>query len=510
MAVGKTNNPLEKDLTPEEIRQMVNYNFQTDLFSQGFLKDISEEELKTYLSNPTTYKKKLEKYAMYQYITEGDVFAQFDLTRILPNLNYYIKPYKSTKNDEKKITDCRKCIDELNHKELSRDIISQLVSTGTVCGLIVGKETPKSKDDPYVVLFDDLEYIFPGRRLNGKWTVWIDLSYFTLQNNLDYKFDLLENLSPYVTSEDVENYIKNPSECRYIELPVERSICLRTHTLKRNQRFGIPWNTQSIYDIKHKQKLRNLEKNVANKVINSVAILTIGIKNSETSTYKKIGTKLARSTFATVKNGLNKSGDSEKCSIIGLPEFADLKWADTDPGDALDPEKITSINDDISAGLGVARGLITGKDTTYAVANLNLDIFFRKISEILENIEYEVYNKIIRLILPKTYANNYRFVYEKNMPLSNSERIQYLKHLADSGYSIRYVVEMLGLDFNEFINQSLFEIEDLDLRNKIKPPLTSYTATGDDLGGSDSNGDLKETTEKSKGSDDDNPKPSKK
>lgn len=490
---GKNGDVLERYLTPEEIEYM-SQAISLDRYNNGMLKDIDPETLQKYLSNPSMYKKELQKYAWYQYITDGDIFALFDMVRILPNLNYAIKSLNPCKSDESRILNVRKVLTELNHKELTRDIVSQLVSSGTVCGVILGKTTPKSKDNPYVIIFDDLEYIFPGRRVGGKWTVWIDLNYFTIKGNLDYKMDLLSSLDPFITVEDIQNYLDKGEEYRYIEIPPERSVCIRTHTLRRNQRFGLPWNHSSIFDSKHKQKLKDLEKSVSNKVINSVAVLTIGLDN-ETSTYKKIGKPLATSIFNNVKRGLTETKD-DAAAIISLPEFAKIQWPDLGGDDALDSSNTEAVTSDISMSTGLARGLITGTDTTYAVAKLNLDLFFRRVSEILENIENEVFNKIIKIVLPKSAGNNYLFEYEKQYPISLEDKVQMLKSLSDSGYSVRYLVEALGIDFNEFIKNSLYEIDELKLRDKIKPPLTSFTATGEDLNGEKK--DLNENTEKDK------------
>lgn len=491
------NSIQERDLSPEELLSMVNSlnGFSTDRYSNGVLKDVDEKELQKWLANPTRYKDKLEKYAMYQYITQGDVFTLFDMVRVLPNLNYNINTLTPNKSNQNRLLTCRRYLNEVNHKELTRDIVSQLVSSGTVVGVWIGKEDSKSKECPYLMLFDDLEYFFPGRRIRGKWTVWCDLSYFSISSNMDYRMDLLDNLYPYITREDYENYLAN-EEYRYVELPVSRSVCLRTHTLKRNQRFGFPWNTSAIFDIKHKQKLRNLEKVASNKVMNAVAVLTLGLDN-ESSTWKKLGKTLTKSTFESVKKGLtdNKEGET---SIVGLPEWGKIEYPDTHVGDVLDPEKITSINDDVSNDIGVSRGLTTGKDTTYAVAKLDLDILFNRIGEVLESIESEVYNKFLRIILPNSIAYNFIFEYEKTYPLSSSEKLSALQYLAGSGYAIKPMVESLGIDFEQFIAQSLYEIEELDLRNKIKPPLTSYTATSEDL----NSGDLSESTESSQDNND--------
>lgn len=494
---------MERDLSPEEYMSMMNtMMFSTDRYSGGVLKDVDEKDLQKWMANPDRYNGELQKYAFYQYITEGDIFSLFDLVRVLPNLNYNINTLTPSKTNIARLQTCRKYLTEINHKELTRDITSQLVSTGTVVGLWVGKENSKTKECPYCLLFDDLEYFFPGRRVRGKWTVWCDLSYFSTSS--DYRMEVLDNLAPYITIEDYNNFLEKGEEFRYVEFPIERSVCIRTHTIRRNQRFGIPWNTQAIYDIKHKQKLRNLEKVASNKVMNAVAVLTMGLKDSEEATWKKLGKKLTKSTFDAVKKGLSENKEGE-ASVVGLPEWGKLEYPDTNVNEVLDPAKITSVNDDISNDIGVARGLTTGKDTTYAVAKLDLDIIFNKIGEILENIEYEVYNKFLKIILPTTIASNFVFEYEKTYPLNATEKMATLQYLATSGYSIKPLVELMGLDFQEFIDQSLYEIKELKLRDEIVPPLTSNTMTGQDAGTS-----TNASTENSKENNDSKtPKPSK-
>lgn len=470
---------LKRDLSPEEFRSMT---FNSPLYTKGLLKDIDEKTLQRYLANPEEYKEELEKYAIYQYISNGDVFQLFDLTRVLPNLNYRIKTLKTRSRSDKHSLECRRCLKEINHKELTRDILSQVISSGTVVGVWVGREDNRQKEYPYLMIFDDLEYFFPARRKNGKWTVWCDLAYFDSVHDIDTKADMIENLDPYVTIEDYNNYKKNGEEYRYIEFPVERSICIRTHTLKRNQRFGIPWNTQAIFDLKHKQKLKDLEKVASQKVMNAVAVLTLGIDGGE-STYKKLGEKLTRSVFESVKKGLMENKDGE-VSVVGLPEFAKLTYPNQNV-DVLDPDKMESITSDISNGVGVSRTVTTGNGGTYASAKLNLEVLFDRIGELLEMIESEVYNKLIQIILPSTVNKDYYLEYEKEYPLSNAEKASYFMQLSQSGYSIRPLLEVLGQDFDEFIENSLYEIEELGLREKIKPPLTSYTVTADDIDGSE-------------------------
>ena len=59
-----------------------------------------------------------------------------------------------------------------------------------------------------------------------------------------------------------------------------------------------------------------------------------------------------------------------------------------------------------------------------------------------------------------------------------------MKSLHEKGYSLRPLCELLGLDFNDYIANSKYEIEDLKLRETIVPPLSTYTMTGSDVAGS--------------------------
>lgn len=467
-------NEAKKDLSPQEFQSMA---FTSEVFANGLVNDIDVTTLQRYMANPEANKDKLQKYAMYQYISNGDIFQLFDLIRVLPNLNVKIKTLKGGQATEKHTYSVRKVLKEINHKELTRDLLSQLTSSGTLVGLWVGNEDIKSKESPYLMIFDNLEYFFPARRVRGKWTVWCDLSYFDNLSNDVSKYDMIENLSPYVTIEDYKNYKEKGEEYRYIEFPIERSVCLRTHVLKRNQRFGIPWNTQSIYDIKHKEKLRNLEKVASNKVMNAVAVLTLGLDNEKT-TYKQLGEKLTRSVFTSVKSGLMDNKDGE-ASVVGLPEWAKLDYP-SQKTDVLNPDKMDSINSDIKNSTGISSVLTNGQGGNYASAKLNLDIIFSRIGELLENIENEVYNKLIKLILPSTVYNDFYIEYEKTYPLSNKEKIDILMKLHDKGYSLRYAVESIGIDFDEYIQNSKEEITGMKLREEIFPPMNTNNISAND------------------------------
>ncbi|EPB8173048.1 hypothetical protein ACRTAL_002223 [Clostridium perfringens] len=488
--------------------------FTSDLFTDGVTNEVNMDTIKQWLASPQKYKKELEKYAIYQYISNGDIFQLFDLMRILPKLNYSIKTLKlNNKNNEYTLA-CRRAMKDINHKELTRDILSQTISSGTLCGLWVGgspnKKGKKNKiqETPYPILFNNLECFFPARRKRGKWAIWCDLSYFDDIDEDDYKQGLFEELNPYINEKMLNAYANDPN-CRYIEFPIERSICIRTHVLRRNQRFGLPWNTPAIKDIKHQEKLKNLEKVAANKVMNAVSVLTIGNdKNPEDYGWKAVG-KAVRSNIAKdVKRVLNTNKDGET-SVVILPEFCDFEQK-APQTNVLNPEKFQSINSDIGNDIGIARTLTNGQGGNYASANLNLEIIYNRISELLESIEVEVYNKLFQIILPSDIGQDYYLEYEKGYPLSTTEKAKMFKELHMLGYSLKPLVELLGEDFDDYVENSIYEIEEMDLREKIKPPMSTYTMSGDEeVGkpkGEQSNNDSTITVEENGGNS--QPKPS--
>lgn len=466
------NSTMERDLSPEEINALFSH-FQTRLFNKGIIDDITIEDAQKYLSNPEQYKSTLEKIAMYYYISNGDIFQLFDLTKILPTLNYQIKTLKHDSKTEKNIFLCKQSLKKVSHKELTRDLISQLITSGTLTGLWIGDK----KDDLYLMVFDNLEYFFPAYRKNGKWAIWCDLSYFDTLSDISRDIQF-ENLSPYITKDDYENYKKDRENYKYVELPLERSICLRTHTLKRNQRFGIPWVTQGLYDILHKKTLRDLEKSVSNKIINAIAVMTIG---NEQNPNLKMNSKIKKKVYGNARTALEKNENSDGITMIGIPEWAKIEFPDM-KSNALESNKFDSINNDITNTLGYSRVLTNGTGGNFASAKLNLDIIFRRISEILEGLETEVYGKLFSLILPKSVADNYYIEYDKSSPLTNKEKADIYYKLHSLGYTVKPLIEMIEDDYEEFIEQTLDEIENKKLRERVIPPMSSYTTSGKDGG----------------------------
>lgn len=348
--IKKVDMETEKQLN--SIAEMYVDGFISKMFSDGILNDFSVNQLNEYLTNPDNYIRELENIAKYYYITSGEVFQLFDLAKVLPTLNYKIVSFIKNKNNEKNTLLCMKVLKKLKHKQLTRDLISQTISSGTLTGIWLG-----DKRKPYLHIFNRVDKAYPSHMINGEWVVVLDLSWLDDMSDKE-RACFIRNLSPYVTETMYQKYQENNTEeTRLIELPQERTICLKTHTLQRNQQFGLNWALTGLYDLHHKKKLKDLEKAIANKLMTAIAVLTIGSENNENHSSMKLPKELKKKIHANVKTVLEKNLANGKVPVIALPEFANLSFPEM-KSEALDPKKFESINSDVTSAYSYAKGLM--------------------------------------------------------------------------------------------------------------------------------------------------------
>lgn len=452
--------------------------FVIDLFNKDIIKTINLQTLTMWFSNPDEYMDKINTLLSYYYIVDGNVFQLYDLIFSLPRLNNYkietIEKNDTYSDDIKKI---RLMLEKkINHKELTRDLLIQLASKGTVVATWLN-----IKKDPYLYVFDDLKYVYPYGRVNGKMTSVIDLSWLDSMDE-SQREAIYGNLSPIITRKKYDIYLKdkNKIENKLIILPPETTLTARIHTLSRNQRLGVPFGTQILFDIQHKQKLKDLETAIANKIIRAIAVLKFKGKDDN-------DIKVKPSDKKKVFNGVRKALEQNTVSnngitCIAIPDFATFEFPDIKNGDkVLDPDKYTSVDKDISSAMGISRVLTNGMDGNYSSAKLNLDMLYSKIGILLEKIEV-VYNQLIEIILGEN-GYNYIFEYNKEAPIPKDKILDTLKNLQDKGYSTKYVLDMLGIDSQRYFEESIYEIEELKLREKIIPPQSTYTYNGENKDG---------------------------
>jgi hypothetical protein len=494
------------DMESEEYKKMLNdyqdyaatfaSGFITQLFSQGIINEIDSETLKKYFANPDQFQKEIEDLAQYYYISSAEVHQLYELIEALPTLNYKIDSFEKDKKQDKFVSMINKALHKVKHKRLTRDLLKQTSTAGTLVGIWLG-----GKSNPYPYIFDDIKHIFPADRKNGEWVCLIDLNW--LKNMSDsYRTSQINNLSPYVTQQDYDNFIKDSNK-KYVELPQDRTFVLQTGKLKRNQGLGTSWVTPGLYDVLHKKKLKDVERAIANKIINAVAVLTIGHMGNEKNneyTNLKLPKAVKQKIHSGVKSALEKN-ESNGVTVVSIPDFAKIEFPDV-KSDGLDGKKFEHINGDIQSAYGLSGSLLNGTGSNFAGAKLNLDTLYKRIGVMLEDIEQEVYQKLINIILPFSQRDNTYMVYDKETPLTLKEKVDILSKMNDKGWSTKHIVDMLpGVSWESYLEQTLHETDVLDLQNKIKPYKTSHTMNGDEAGRPPDDNPDNENTVKSKTTD---------
>lgn len=517
---GSKNEFSKKDI--EKLQERVNelekssnsYDEVIDSFIDGFIidtennmKTISNETLQKWFSNPDEYMKEINDLLTYYFIIDGNIGQLYDLFFSLSPLNYRIKVLERTNSYEEDMMKLKDAFErKVNHKILTREILVQTVHDGTCIGTWLG-----NRREPYFEVFDNLDYIYPYGKYKGKMVGVFDLSYLDSLKEEQQKA-IFENLSPIVTKSKYNKYkncndIEKKKVYQLIVLPPETTLVARSRILSGNQRLGLPYGTQAIFDLQHKQKMKELERTIADKIIRAIAL--VKFKNLDEQG-NKIKESTQKKVFDKVKKALEKNTNTKGgITVLAMPEFANFETPEIKNGDKiLAPEKYESVDNDISKGTGVSDVLTNGTGGNFASANMNLEMIYKKIGTLLEQIEV-IYNQLIIIVLGKSKGSKYLFEYDKEMPLSKKEKINVVKSLTDKGYSVKHLTDMLGIDFDELIRDSLYEIEDLKLREKIVPPLTSYTMSdksegdvyGNPVGGQEVDNPENENTENTKTND---------
>jgi hypothetical protein len=346
-----------------------------------------------------------------------------------------------------------------------------------------------------------MKLVFPAYRKNGDWQCVIDMEYFSNMSD-NFRKQQFANLNPFVKEIDYQNYKKDSSKYKYLELPQDRTFVIRTGTLKRNQGLGTSWVTAGLYDVQHKKTLKDVERSIANKIINAVAVLTVGVngnKDYDQLTNLKLPKVVKQKVHSGVKNALQKN-NKDGVTVVTIPDFAKLEFPEikTDGlGNTFD-----SINSDIQSAYGLSGSLLNGNGGNFSTVKVNLDTLYKRIGVMLEDVEQEIYQKLINLILPSNQLDNYYITYDKETPLTLKEKIDILSKLNDKGWSTKHLIDnVAGISWESYLEQTLYETDELKLQEKIKPYQSSYTMNNDGSGAPSNDNPDNENTVRSKTAD---------
>lgn len=418
------------------------------------LNDVSIRDLHRWQKNPVQYNKELRNLALYYYGQKGIITDVYEMYKTLPNLNssIFCNNPKGEKYKEymEKISEFESF---LNNPIVIRNVIFEALF-GTAVGYIRNKKH---------VQILDLNIYKPVRKINNRWQVQCDLSYFESHKGLidSQPKEVVRAYNKYKTSKDRNSY-------RYYDLDINNTFVIKIRS-KDNEPFGRPIAMSAFDDLLHKELLKEAEKAIIDRLVSQLITIKLGEGGEKGYHPTK---EQQQKVYNAVKTILDDE-DKSKIKFAGIPFWAEIDTLKVDLG-IFDEKKYIQIDKDILVDLGVSAILSQGQGGSYSSGDMNVQIFFQKIFEIVEQIEEEIFNvQYKQIVNDKEYTFKKKF--SRAITLGNSDRIKSLKELVDMGFSVKFLLDELGINFEEYVKQTMYEQDTLDLPNQIRPYMKSYT-----------------------------------
>jgi len=457
---------------------------------------VTLEDIKKWESNPIKYAYQLYKYSLYLMGENGLVARTIDMFTNLHGLSSsleYTNP--EDENFEKDLESIRRYDSYINKETVIRDIIRESTH-GTYIGLIIRKRFIQSLD---------IELYTPTTMIDGYFNVRCDLLNLTTagDNRSIYDYPNEYQNKSYNPNEEVisrqpdivqlafRNWASSKGE-RYYDLPIEQTVVIKYSSLQQ-ERFGRPYVMPVMKELLHKDLLKMAEEVLIDRLIHSVYVLTLGEKGEENKGSFKPTSKQRRTIGTAVKGILNKdnSGDDNvKSLIVGLPWWAEMKEVSVNL-ELFKTKKYEEVNLSIAQGLAVSDIFGANDSGSYASASVAVDIFMKNILSIISQIEDQVFNKQYRLMT--TNMNNifYR-KFSRGTVVLGDQKIELLKHLLSIGGSVKYVLDEIGINYQDYIKQIKAEKDEDKLHELFEPYRTSSTMSSNENGRPDEGGNSTE------------------
>lgn len=458
--------------------------------SEAIYSSVSKQKLEEWMKNPVMYNPQLRALSMYWYSLKGIVARTYELYKNAHSLDSNLKinnPLGENYKDD--LVKINKFDSAVNKKPVVRDIIFQTVAEGTTIGYLVGNGGNK-----FIQLLD-LKYYIPKKIVNGYWQVEVDLLKFSASYNdkiYNYPYDYVMSVEDTKALSDLDNqpyeiqqayklYASGQIPRQYL-IPINRTFVIKNMS-KQSERLGRPMATPIFADLLHKELIRNAEVAIIDRIMNMILVVKMGETGEKGFKPKKEQrTEMAKE----VKKALTE-GNIAGLKLVGIPYWADIEALKSDLT-LFDKQKYESIDNDIAVGLGV-NGLLDASDSTsYANGQLTMSLFMTNVYSILEQIEENLFNYQYNLLVPQSTVTVKR-EFNRTMVLDNKTKIEILSKLIDKGGSVKYVLDTIGVDFEEYLKAVKYEKDEVNINEVFIPFITSFTMTDGDSGRPSTNDD---------------------
>jgi len=450
--------------------------------SESLYNTVSKQQLQKWLQRPITFNKQLRNLSMYWYGLKGVINRTYEMYKNMHSLDSALSIDNPLKVDFKEdLMRIKKFDKGINKKSVIRDIILESVAKGTTIGYIHGTAVNR-----YAQLLD-LEYYTPKQIVNGVWQVEVDLVKFaqiSKNKNDDFPYDYVFSgkdldpmaelrLQPKEVQDAYRNFqsTKSKQDRQYL-LNLNKTFVIKV-MCTQSERLGRPIGVPAFEDLLHKEIIRDAETALIDRVINMMLVLKLG----ETG---KDGFKPNNDTRQAIAKEIKKALTNQTLKglkLVGIPYWAELEALKTDLS-LFDKEKYETIDNDIMVSLGVSGIMGGSKENSFAGGQLMSALFMTNILSILEQIEENLFNYQYNILVPNSTVT-FKRIFNRTIVLDNKQKIDILNKLVDKGGSIRYLLDAIGIDLDEYVANVEYEKETLGVNDIFEPFQTSFTMSGD-------------------------------
>ena len=472
--------------TDDDYKELASLSFMVDNLSSNVRTNVANlEQIQLWQNNPIKYANELRKHSIYLMGENGIVARTLDLFSNLHGMTSNLS-YTNAKDENlaEDLSLIRSYDSYINKPTILRYILKDVVH-GTAMGYIYRKRW---------VQMLDMELYTPARLVNGNWQIKCDLMGLISgdANKTMYEYTnntYLENYTP-----NLEVLSRQPDEIRtafekwkdggkrYYYIPTDRTIVIKLGDMQQ-ERYGRPYIMPAMNSIYHKYLIQQAEEVLIDKVLHSVLTLTMGEKGKEQDGNFKPTPEQRKQVGTAVKGILNKtSGANNKdgFKLIGLPWWAQLEEISTDLS-LFGTNKYEEIDQDIRVALGVGEIFGSKESGSFASATISLDIFFRNIFSVLEQIEEQLFNRQYQL-MTKNRDNIFTRKFSRGTTFTSKEKVEILTKIFNIGGAIKPLLDEIGIDFDEYVSQVKHEKEN-GLHELFEPYRTSFNS-GEEKGDS--------------------------
>lgn len=247
--------------------------------------------------------------------------------------------------------------------------------------------------------------------------------------------------------------------------------------------YPIPYMINALESLMHKRNLRKMDYSIAARVIAAIQLIKLGSDEFPVTDEKD---------FESIKNQMNyrtSRGEAERIFQLFSNHTLTIEWVAPDIAAMLNREKYSSVEDDIIAGFGFPRTLITGETLRSNVEGGSDLASFSPIAT-LESVRSKFIDWIIELYSEIKSKNNFK---NTPIPAFSPMKLYSLKDLnvimrdlyKEGSVSRRTRVELQNLDLDTEMERIGGEDKEYKERNIREAPFVPFSSPSGGFGRSE-------------------------